>query len=172
MKRILNFNLALLITFLLGTTYGCTKDQPQERLVDVSFNINAGFQRGGLKSANADSLAAPLVRADYVKAIINDQEYIINVLYVGDMPYTNTIKLAEGVYTISEFVAYSDNSNSNSNDDIPLVATPHLGSDFAQNVQHPLNYSFTVSGFNRLGFPIEVLSYSPEDYDHFGFTYF
>ena len=157
---------------LLSTTYGCKKDQPQDNLIEVSFNINAGFQRGGLKSTSADSLNAPLLRADYVRAIINDQEYIINVLYIGDMPYTNTIKLAAGTYTISEFVAYSDNGNSNSNDDIPIIAAPHLGSDFGRNVQHPLNYSFNVSGFNKLGFPIEVLSYSPIDYNHFGFTYF
>lgn len=172
MKKILNFTLAMLTLSLLSTTYGCSKDQPQDNLIEVSFNINAGFQRGGLKSAAVDSLNAPLLRADYVRAVINDQEYIINVLYIGDMPYTNTIKLAAGNYSISEFVAYSDNGNSNSNDDIPLVAAPHYGSDFAGEVEHPLNFNFSVSGFNRLGFPIEVLAYSPKDYDHFGFTYF
>lgn len=172
MKRFQSLTIALLALILVAFTSSCKKDQLDNHLIDVSFNINASFMRGGLKSATNDSMPGPELKADYVRAIINEQEYIINVLYIGDMPYTNTIKLPAGTYSISEFIAYSDNDNSDSNDDIALVAAPHFGSDFASLVQNPLNYNFNVSGYNRLGLPIEVVFYQPKDYDHFGFTYF
>ena len=171
MKRILSYSIALLAFGLLAFTSSCKKDQSQDRLIDVSFNISSVFQQGGLKSTGSDSIISSHRKADYVKAIINDEEYIINVFYIGDMPYTNTINLPAGIYTISEFVVYSDNNNSNSDDDVALAATPHLGSDFALDVLRPLNYNFTVSGFNKLGLPIETVCYVPKDYKHFGFIY-
>ena len=172
MKRILPFSFAILVISLFAITSGCKKDQPQEHLIDVSFNINSVIQQGDLNSTTNESNIISDLKADYVKVIINYEEYIINVLYIGDMPYTNTINLPAGAYTISEFVVYSDNNNSNSDDDVALAATPHLGGEFAQHVQQPLSYNFTVSGSNKLGLPIEVLRYEAEDYKNFGFTYF
>lgn len=172
MKRVLTFLLALSAFSLLPVTNSCMKDQPNDHLIDVSFNINTIYQQGGLKSDGSNVMNSSGLEADYVRVVINDEEYIINVFYIGEMPYTNTIKLPLGIYNLSEVVVYSDNHNSNSDDDVALAATPHAGSGFARYVQHPLNYAFTVSGTNKLGLPIEVVSYFPGDYKQFGFTYF
>jgi hypothetical protein len=172
MKRVLTFSLFLLVLSLLPIMNSCGKDQPQDHLIDVSFNINSSPAERGIKLTPTESIVCSDLEADYVKVIIDGEEYILNVFYIGKMPYTNTIKLPSGNYTISEVLVYSDNNNSNSDDDIVIAATPHSGSDFSRYVQHPLSYVFTVSGFSKLGLPIEVVCYAPKDYNHFGFTYF
>ncbi len=162
--------LALCLMFI---TNGCSKDQPENHLIDVSFNISSSLSsQSGLKWASNSSSTFPDQKADYVMMMINEREYIINVSYIGEMPYTTTIKLPAGTYTLSEVLVYSDNHNSNSADDIVLAATPHAGSALAKYVDHPLQYDFTVSGSGKLGLPLEVLGYVPKKYKQFGFTYF
>jgi len=176
MKNLLIFRSLAFLLLGLGivTIFGCNKlAQPDAKKAtqEVSFTIKPGELLSGLKSTNV--LPCFEVQADYVKVQVDDSLYKIDVFYINNIPYTNTIKLTVGVHTVKEFTLWSDNNTpTNFTDDVLLAATPHSGSTYAGFVVTPINIPFTIDEFKKLEFPIEVVCYEPDHYNDFGFTYF
>jgi hypothetical protein len=171
MKKLTTFMLAVLT--VMAITYSCKKDkeaQPQTKTEDVSFAIKSA-NTGTLKSN--DTIRCSSKKANYVKVQVDDSLYKIDVFYINNVPYTNTIKLSPGSHTVKEFTVWSDNNTPNNlADDSVLEATPHSGSSFAGYVTNPLNIQFTVEQFKKLELPIEVVCFQQAYYSKFGFSYF
>ncbi len=164
---------AVITAALLATN--CKKDQPvttSGATCDVSFNINSVTQTGGLKSAL--DINCSTFKANYVMYKIDGGNFVtIPVFYVGNIPYTNSIKLSAGQHTISEFIVYSDNNTpAYPNDDIVLSCAPHVGSIYGQMIANPLNFTFTVSTDKKNEIKLDVVCYETSTYDNFGFVYF
>jgi hypothetical protein len=167
MKKMITFLTATLMLLSLMTFNSCKKDS-QTAEYDLSFDISAGQM---LKSTEAVPCFEQ--ESDYVKVNISGTEYKLDVFYVDGKPYTKTIKLPEGNYTINEFVMWNDNGTStNEADDWVMAATPHVGAEFAQFVSNPLTRPFDISQFAKNRFPIEVVCYEEDQYSKFGFTYY
>jgi hypothetical protein len=97
----------------------------------------------------------------------------IPVFFVGNVPWTSSIKLSEGIHTINEFVVYSDNHTPNDiSDDVVLWATPHTGSQWATYVSTPLVKNFNIVKDQKIPVNIDVVCFMPATYLNFGFTYF
>jgi hypothetical protein len=166
MRMKINYFLTLPIALLLFIT-SCDKDEVSNPNLDdqgVSFVMNTN---SNLKAANCFSKLA-----DYANIVINNKSYKVPVFYLNSTPYTNTIKLAVGNYTLSEFILMDDNNTpDNADDDVVIAATPHAGSEFAQYVNQPLNISFSVEAFKKTELGIEVLCYQESEYSSFGFVF-
>ena len=165
MKKI-NFIIGTLV--LLMFVASCKKDEFTDQSdadQGVAFVLNAN---SSLKSVDCFS-----TQADYVNIIINNTSYKLDVFYIDSKPYTNTLKLADGNYVLSEFMLMDDNQTpDDTSDDIMVAATPHEGSEFAQYVSQALNISFSVEAFKKTELGISVLCYQEADYSEFGFIYF
>lgn len=172
--KLLKQNVIMLAIFMMALfTTSCKKDQPSnpsDGTYDVSFNINSVTQK--LKSTL--DINCSTLKADYVTYKIDGGNFItIPVFYVGDIPYTNTIKLLSGTHTLNEFIVYSDNNTPDVlTDDIVLSAAPHTGSIYGQIISNPLDYTFTVSTDKKNEILLDVVCYESSTYDNFGFVYF
>lgn len=165
--------LAMIIAVVGLFTISCQKDQtgPSNGNYDVSFNINSVVQNG-LKSTF--DINCSTLKADYAMYKMDNGNFItIPVFYVGDVPYTNSIKLSSGIHILNEFIVYSDNNTPNDfTDDIVLSAAPHTSSIYGQLVQNPLDYTFNVTTDKKNEIQLDVVCYESSTYDNFGFIYF
>ena len=130
MKRFLAL-LAIIVLALFITNCRKSSDSGLSNLADVQFSINSVTQNGGLKSTQVDSVVCnDTLTADYVKYKMDGGGWkTIPVFYVGNIPWTNTIKLSPGQHILNEFLVYSNHHTPNdSTDDVLLMATPHTGS--------------------------------------------
>ena len=96
MKNLLIFRSLAFLLLGLGivTIFGCNKlAQPDAKKAtqEVSFTIKPGELLSGLKSTNV--LPCFEVQADYVKVQVDDSLYKIDVFYINNIPYTNTMYL-------------------------------------------------------------------------------
>ncbi len=139
--------------------------EPSDENQGVSFALNTGTS---FKTSDCFNK-----QADYVKIVISSTEYKVDVFYIDNKPYTNTIKLDEGGHTLTEFMLMDDNNTpDNTDDDVLIAATPHEGSEFASYIEQPLDISFTVEAFKKTELGITVLCYQESEYSSFGFVYF
>jgi len=177
MKKLIFAALPVIIILALLTT-NCKEDQspfvkPQ---ADVQFNLNSVVENGNLKSTPPDirDIKCSDLKADYVMYTIDDEPpKKIDVFYVGNIPWTNSIKLDEGNHTIKEFIVYNNNMTPDiTEDDIEIMATPHTGSEFAGFVTTPLNLSFSTTVDKKNEVKLDVVCFQPMDFNSFGFTYF
>ena len=166
--------LALVLLVVTVAFAGCRKDgnndQPNDGLVDVSFNATQG-----LNLKDGTDTECFNVRGDYANVVISGETYTLDVFYLGDsIPYTQTIKLPVGAtYSIDEFMLMDNNNTPlDTSDDYAIMAAPHEGSDFAGYVQNALNIEFTLESFDKLELAVEVLCYEEAEFDSFGFVYF
>ena len=172
MKKILTV-LAIILVALITTN--CKKDAvPGSGTADVQFNINSVTQNGLKFDFPDDVICNETLLPDYVVYKLDDGPLkTIPVFFVGNVPYTNTIKLEAGSHVLQEFLVYSDNNTpNNSTDDVLLWAAVHTGSDWAIYVTTPLNKNFTVMEDQKLDIKIDVICFQPTYFDHFGFVYF
>ena len=84
--------------------------------------------------------------------------------------YTQAIKLeatdgAPTTYTVEDFILKDENGT-------VIMATPATGADYSEYVSNPVSFDFDVNAFEKNEVAVEVLCYMPQDYDHFGFTWF
>ncbi len=172
------FNLVFLALMILALVSGCKKDEeatPQSNgSEELSFTIKPGKSVTGLKESDCFSEKASYVRATILKAgnALAD-EYKINVFYIGETPYTNTIKLAPGTYTLQEFILYNDNMTPNDpTDDWEMAAAPHTGSLYASLVGSTLTQNFIIEAFKKNVMTVELVCYDEAHYSNFGFEYF
>jgi len=172
--------LSLLVLSLFLVISGCKKFltdgiSAQQNTQGVSFSIAPGSGIGGLKSDCFSTTAS------YAKLWLsvgntpynNGNPIQVDIFYLTGVPYTNSIQLPPGTYTLTDFIIYNDNQTPNNTaDDIVLAAAPHTGSTYAQYVTNPLNINFTVTQFSKLNQPIECVCYQESNYTDFGFTFF
>lgn len=173
MKKTMTKILLLFSIVIIGLfTTNCKKDEPIKQ-TEVSFDINSVMQNG-LKSTNSDTIICSQLTSDYVMYKIDNGPLTrIDVFYVDNKPYTNSIKLNEGTHTIQEFLVYSDNNTPNiSTDDVLLMAAPHSSSVFAGYVTTPLDQTFTTTVDKKLNFKMDVVCFEPMNYNKFGFIYY
>lgn len=168
-------NLSLLITVMLVLIMsGCHKYETGEQETvtqGISFSVSPTNNPGNLKSGNSDNCFVE--PADYAIIQIDDSSYKVDIFYIGDMPYTTTLKLSTGTHTLKEFTMWNDsNTPSDLTDDGMIAAAPHAGSNFAAYVITPLNIPFLIEPFQKIEFPIEAICYQEDNYDDFGFQYF
>jgi len=156
---------------MLATFTSCKKDQTPVSQ-EVSFNLNSVSENGGLKSTNVICTDLP---ASYVKYKLGSDDFkSIPVFYVNGLPWTSSIKLNTGTYTLNEFLVYNDNNTPNDlNDDILISATPHIGSEYATFCKNgTLAKTFTVGTDLKTEVKIDVVCFVPENFVNFGFAYF
>lgn len=146
---------------------------------DVSFSLNNVSQRtlkssSNFKSTNSDTIVCSDLNASYVSYVINSEiPKTIPVFYINGLPYTSSIKLPVGLYTLNEFLVYNDNNTPlDLSDDILLSAAPHTNSIFSTYVTTPLSQSFAVQEDIKLEVKLDVVCFTPQNYEKFGFTYF
>ena len=167
MKKVI-LSLVAISAILLS---GCQKDLPnieENTQQEVSFNIGQALK--GLKNDYMDCS----LDADYAMIILNgniNDPIQVPVFYVNEVMYTQAIKMTPGTYTLSEFQLYQSSGDPEV-DDILLSATPHTDSPYAQYVDNPLSFTFTVDAFTKKEIPVSILCYESKDYDAFGFTWF
>ncbi len=161
-------NYIVLAFIMLMFVLSCQKSndiEPPEDNQGVAFTLNAGSAD---KSTDCFSK-----KADYANVVISGTSYKLEVFYINSVPYTNTLKLEEGDYELTEFMLMDDNNTpDDTSDDVLLAATPHEGSEFSQYVEQALNISFTVEAFKKTELGISVLCYEESNYSKFGFLYF
>jgi hypothetical protein len=154
----------ILLLFVLA----CQKNdntKPSTAEQGIAFSMDP---QSTLKSSDCFSK-----KADYAKVVISNVLYKVDVFYIDSKPYTNTIKLPVGDYTLSEFILMDDNNTPNdTSDDVVIAATPHAGSEFAAYVDQPLDILFTIEAFKKTEMGITVLCYQESDYLSFGFVFY
>ncbi len=155
-------------TIMLMLILSCQKidnTNPSDENQGVAFSLNTG---SSLKTSDCFSK-----QADYARIVISGISYNVDVFYIDNKPYTNTIKLDVGEYDLTEFMLMDDNNTPNeTNDDVLIAATPHEGSEFAPYVEYALNISFTVAAFKKTELGVTVLCYQESEYSRFGFVFF
>jgi hypothetical protein len=164
----------VLLIFIMPS---CKKDQPSNSSLstyDVQFDINSVTQNGTFKSTATDTIICDTgLLASYVVYKMDGGPFdTIPVFYIGNTPWTNTIKLTAGPHVLDEFIVYSDNNTPGKGDDIVIWATPHTGSAWAGYVTTPLDQTFTVVTDKKNSIKMDVVCFQPSAFSKFGFTYF
>ena len=156
---------SLTILILISACQKNDSTTPSDEDQGVAFILDASST---LKSADCFSK-----QADYAKVVISETTYKVAVFYINDKPYTNTLKLPKGNYTLTEFMLMDDNNTpDDTSDDVLIAATPHEGSEFSKYVEQALNIEFSVEAFNKTELGVSVLCYQESDYSQFGFIYY
>ncbi len=174
MKRVLTL-VAIVLVALFTTHCKKSSESTVSNMADVQFDVNSVTQNGNLKSTQTDSVICNnTLTPDYVRYKMDGGSWhVIPVFFVGNVPWTNTIKLAVGTHVLDEFLVYSNNHTPNdSTDDVLLMATPHTGSPWASYVTTPLNFTFTVVMDQKTSIKMDVVCFQPSVFTNFGFVYF
>ena len=169
MKKLLFTKSFLFIALIAFFAVSCNKkddtvDPNQE--VEVKFT-STEMPKGGTKSSNADATA------DYASIVINGTTYTPAVYYLDGVAYTQGIKLPVGDYTVTQFLMMSDNNTPDDmTDDSIVSAAPEAGSQYANFVTNALDIQFHVDAFQKNEIPIEVLQFTSQEFEAFGFDWF
>jgi hypothetical protein len=149
----------------------CNKEKDtelQSNSADLSFTIQPGKSTNGLKASDCFEQ-----KASYVNVTIDGQLHKIDVFYIDNVPYTNTIKLLPGIHTIQDFILYNDNMTPGlATDDWVMAAAVHTGALYSDLVTNLLNKDFTVEAFKKNVLTIDLVCYEEAHFDNFGFEYF
>ena len=111
--------------------------------------------------------------AEYALFTIDGTEYSREIYYINNVPYTQSIKLSPGEYTVEQFLTYDDNQTPNDiSDDILIYAIPEIGSPYETYVTQTVPFDIMVVAFQKLEYQVEVLYFEPSEWDNFGFDWF
>ncbi|MEI7501456.1 MAG: hypothetical protein WCK84_13535 [Bacteroidota bacterium] len=183
MKKISLFILGLMAVVFI-TSCNKAKDNsplPTTGTAEISFNILAGKDPSGLKDGGADCInlnkSGNYVIVTLALGDATPVDYRLDVFYIGEEPYTNTLKLAPGAYTVMDFIMMNDNMTPGTtsptiNDDFVVAAAVHAGHDYASLVAAPLTQTVTIQEFKKNTMSIELVCYEEAYYDKFGFEFF
>ncbi|APG60518.1 DUF1566 domain-containing protein [Christiangramia salexigens] len=149
----------------------------QEVVFDVS-NYTASSQRGSQNLSKAEAVESLIpecseIDAALVKLTILDAadvatEYTLDLVAINNNTETEPLKLNEGEYRITSFVAYAE-------DGVTAVwAAPMMGSYYQTlwNLKGVKDLPFTINKFDKIKVNVDVLCYEPFDYQNFGFGWF
>ncbi len=162
----------LSILLMAGVLFSCQKDvAPEDNLREVSFGITQ-LDPVLQKDGHLDYIICPeddqgdVLVPTVAEIVVNGTTHYPEVFYLDDKLYTQSIKLEPGDYTVTKFVLLTEI------DGTPIMAIPELNSEFAEYVDTPVEFTFTVTEFEKTDVPVEVLCYMPQYYDDFGFNWF
>ncbi len=105
-----------------------------------------------------------LENAAYAKVIVDEVEYTLDIQQWGDNYKTNLLELDPGEHVLSSFIVFTGA-------DMPLSATPTVGSEFEKFVDNPLPIMFEVLPYRKLENLIEVLCIEEFEPPLFGFKF-
>jgi hypothetical protein len=168
MKKISLFLLGLLAVVFITSCNKTEETTPQQGTTELSFTIQPGKSTSGLKASECFDQ-----KASYVNVTIDGQLHKIDVFYIDNVPYTNTIKLAAGSHIIEEFIMYNDNMTpAVSGDDYVMAAAVHTGADYSDLVTNLLDKNVTIEPFKKNVLAIDLVCYEAAYFENFGFEYF
>lgn len=106
-------------------------------------------------------------------AIGSSEQKTVDIFYLNNTMYTNTLKLDPGTFELTSFLLmnYGPDDLFDGGDDVIVYASPDEGSFNSQIVQG-LPIEFSVSAFMKNEVNIEVLCFKDVDYTDFGFSWF
>ncbi|MEI7500788.1 MAG: hypothetical protein WCK84_10110, partial [Bacteroidota bacterium] len=176
----LKIRLIFFISVVLLAISGCNKSpdiKPNATMYDLSFNILAGKDPGGLKETpsciNENKTASFVEITFFKKGEVTSTTLKVNVFYIDSQPYTNSIKLPEGTYVIQEFIMKNDNMTPDDLTDDPIIAAAvHAGAPYENLVTSWLTKEFTISAFKKNVLEVELVCYDEANFESFGFEYF
>lgn len=178
MKKISFFLLGLMVAVFVTSCNKTENVTPQSGTAELSFNIEAGQNPGGLKETHCTSAnqSGNYILVTMLKpgaSSVTTEK--LDVFYINNKPYTNSIKLPVGTYTIREFIMYNDDQTPNDiTDDDVIAAGVHIDAPYASLIT-PASYldkSFIIEPFKKNTMSIELVCYSEASYSNFGFEYF
>ncbi len=166
----------LMFSFLVS----CNKLDDQEtapQAYELNFSITSGKAPTGLKESpgclNEGANASYVEITIMAEGAATTEIYRTGVFYIDGQPYTNSIKLSPGNYTIHEFILRNDNQTpGNLADDPVIAAAVHEGAPYANLVSVLLTKDFTISPFRKNLLAIELVCYDEAGFTNFGFQYF
>jgi hypothetical protein len=169
----------LLIILAAVTLYSCQKkeSEPVATTQDVVFAAE-WVDPGSLKSTNGDEFPCSPLSADYAWVKLNGQDYYPDIFTLDSKIYTQAIKLTvpsggSAPVSITQFWLMHDNGTAGYGpDDVPVMGTPMLGSDFHSYVTQPLSFGFSVNAFEKAEIPVQVLCVQRGNINGFGFDWF
>ncbi len=163
------FKNVLLIVLMTMAVISCNKNEQvadPDQEAEITF-ASKEVPKDGMKSSNAD------VQANYASIVINGVTYTPAIYYLNGIAYTQGIKLPVGDYTVTQFLMMYDQGTPNDmTDDTIVSAAPQAGSQYANFVSNPLSFQFHVDAFTKHEIPIEVLKFTPAEFQAFGFDWF
>ncbi len=166
-----------LVLLAVGLFASCQKKTPTApaKTQAVTFGVQQ-ISSENLK-ANIDGIDTILcsdVIPDMAWIQIDGVDYYAQLTTVDGKLYTQSIQLTPGNHTLDEFVLYkeTDGVQGITNGDPIVYGTPMTGSTFAIYVNNPLVFDFEVSEFAKTEVPVEVLCFTPKNYDSFGYQWF
>jgi hypothetical protein len=177
LKRIkMNSNKILLIVLLSAAFTGCQKDDAGKTVAtqEVSFGIDL-MDIDGLKSGvfecQFDDQGNPLIPT-VLEIDITDLDigttstFNPQIFMLDGKLYSQAIKLATGQYSISKFLMLTEIGGT------VVMAIPEASSEFGQYVVNGVDFEFEVGEFSKTQVDVQVLCFSLEKVDEFGFFWF
>jgi hypothetical protein len=146
---------------------GCAKSDsdPGKKEQDVVFNIKKNVPAG-------ISWDYPKPTPDYARIIIDGRRYNVVLTPVGESFVTEPFPLLTGSHTVTLVLLLNDNNTPGyTADDMVVMATPAVGSDFSTYVSRPTPFDFTLNGSNASPLDVEVLYYNAAMNKKFGITF-
>jgi hypothetical protein len=168
-----------LVLLAVGLFASCQKKSttpPANKMQAVSFGVNV-MNPNSLKADGAnvpDTIICSDVIPDMAWIQIDGNDYYAQLTTVDGKLYTQSIQLSPGSHSVDEFVLYkeTDGVQGPTGSDPIVYGTPMAGSTFAIYVTNPLSFNFDVTAFEKTEVPVEVLCFSPNTYDSFGYDWF
>jgi hypothetical protein len=171
--------LLFLVVLMAATIFSCQKKDntvQQQEVVFTAIQIDPG---AGLKgTAEWDWKCNDLLEPVYAKIVIDTKEYTPLVFRIDGKLYTQAIKLDPGTYTVSQFLIMDDmgdgmdDGGAGDNDQIYMATPAGPPADFSQYTDPDVPFDITVSAFEKLEVPVEVLCFIPDVWEEFGFDWF
>jgi hypothetical protein len=174
---------AVIISLLIALGFaGCKKDEVYDNFVimqEVTFGVDL-IDFNGLKNTQWDFRCYPDEEGNFSEpkyaqielkdAYNNATSYFPAVFVINNKVYTQSFKLATGVYTVTKFLLWSEHPLSGDNPSI-IMATPEAGTEFSEYVNTNIPFDITIDVFLKAEIEIEVLCFLPQEYESFGFTW-
>ncbi len=167
----MSFNRYTLILFLLATAMVFTSCRKDDGFMDTDGNVQEVTFNPAV-SVNGNKSAHEVSGVNYCYIEIDTMVFRPATYVLNGKIYTQSIKLTPGSYTLNKFLMMNDNGTPDDySDDVIILATPMAGSDYAAFVNQPAGFSFAVGHLRKSNVDIEVVLFTPSDYDKFGFDF-
>lgn len=173
-KQFIMKKLFYLFLFIGLAVTSCNKPESTPLEQEVTFKaseLSTGFKAGDICENDA---------ASYVVIKIKDlsdnsiSTVTVDVFYLADEIYTNSLKLTPGDYQVTEFMLYDDGDDNiaGNTDDQLVYATPFDDSQLGLLTQQTLPADFTVGAFLKNEVTLDIFCFDETIYEDFGFSWF
>ncbi len=186
----------ILLFLITAVMFSCKKNettQPADQYAEVSFNVTTLVPDAGrdwvydydVPECDPDAIpgyalmiitdaAGVPLEGDGIEGPNGNNYFKVLVFYTNGKLYTQSIKLPVtwcdvapccDTYFVTEFYMYDEEGDM-------IKAAPATDSEFFQFVTQPLPVELTICAFMKFEFYIDVLCYTPDYYELFGFFWF